>query len=134
MVINPSKEQRSFTDVCHLLGKHTESPGASRISSHRIVGKYQCVQSAGGSVQRAVALHRDNRVSDDKVRADRGANVENAFVNAGPMEDVLGPAIAASGDNAKHVFHAQGDPGPVMGFHFRHGHDEIRTQNGSREP
>ena len=42
-----------------MLGKHTESPGASRISSHRIVGKYQCVQSAGGTVQRAVALHRD---------------------------------------------------------------------------
>ncbi len=134
MVINPSKEQGSLTDVCHLLRNHTESPGASRISSHRIVRKYQCVQSAGGAVQRTVALHRDNRVSDDEVRSNGGANVENAFVNTGPMKDVLGPAIAASGDNAKHVFHAQGDPGPVMSFHLRHGHNEIRTQNGSREP
>ena len=59
-------------------------------------------------------------------RTDRGTDVENAFVNAGPVKGILRPPISAAGDNAEHVFHAEGDAGPMMCFHFRHGHDEIR--------
>ena len=50
------------------------------------------------------------------------------------MQHILRPAVSAAGDNSKHVFHAERDAGPVMRFHFRHGHDEIGRQNGSWKP
>src|SRR5262245_594198 len=86
------------------------------------------------SVERAVAFHCDDRVSDHELRTDRGTNVENACVNAGPVDDVLRPAVTGPGHNAKHVLHAERDTGPVVGLHLRHGYDEIRHQDCSREP
>ena len=50
------------------------------------------------------------------------------------MKDVLGPAVSRSRDDSEHVFHAEGDARPMVGFHFRHGHNEIRCQNGSWKP
>src|SRR6266571_7133633 len=87
---------------------------AITIRGHRIIRKYKCVQSALRTVERAVAVHGDNGISDYEVRTNRGADIENAFVDSGPVKDVLGPAVAAARHNAKHVFHAERYHGPVV--------------------
>src|SRR5437867_166544 len=86
------------------------------------------------TVQRTIALHSDNAISDDEVRAHRGADVENAFVNSDPVQDILRPAVAGARHNAKHVFHAERDPRPVVSLHFRHRYDEIRCEDSSWQP
>src|SRR2546427_2078766 len=68
------------------------------------------------------------------MRADGCADIENAFVNTCPVEDVFRPAVSTAGDNSKHVFHARGDAGPVMRLHLWHRHDEVGNQNGPRKP
>src|SRR5439155_9256542 len=68
------------------------------------------------------------------MRANRGAYVENAFVDSSPVQYVLWPSIPRAGNNTKHVFHAQRDACPVMRFHFRHRYDEIRSKNSPRKP
>ena len=65
---------------------------------------------------------------------DSRADIENAFVDAGPVEDILGPTVAGSGNDAEHVLHAQRDPSPMMRFHFRHGYDEIGRKDSARQP
>ena len=50
------------------------------------------------------------------------------------MKNILGPAVSVARHNTKHVFHAERDTGPVMRFHFRHGYDEIRCEDGSWKP
>lgn len=62
------------------------------------------------------------------------ANVENALLNAVPVENVLGPAVPRSRYDTKHVLHAQGDSRPVVRLDLRHGDDEIREYRGTRQP
>jgi hypothetical protein len=54
-------------------------------------------------------------------------NVENAFVNAGPVEDILRPAVSAARDNPKHVFQTERDSGPMVGF-FTFGIDTTKPE------
>ena len=55
-------------------------------------------------------------------------------MDSGPVKNIFRPAVPAARHNAKHVFHAECDPGPVVCFHLRHGRDEIGRQNGSWQP
>src|SRR5258708_26543246 len=68
------------------------------------------------------------------MKGERGTNVENALLDAVPVENVLGPAIPASWDHTEHVFHAEGDSGPVMRFHLGHGHKKISLHHRLRQP
>src|SRR5258708_11579905 len=68
------------------------------------------------------------------MKGERGTNVENALLDAVPVENVLGPAIPASWDHTEHVFHAEGDAGPVMRFHLGHGHKKISLHHRLRQP
>jgi hypothetical protein len=86
------------------------------------------------AVERAVAFHSDDSVGDNEIRADRGTDVENTFVNAGPVEDVFRPAVTRPRNDSEHVLHAERDAGPVMGFHFGHRNDEVGCQDRSWKP
>src|SRR4030088_1408084 len=86
------------------------------------------------AVQWAVPLHRQDRVCDHKMNRHRGADVENALLDAVPVQNVLGPAIPASWDHTEHVLHAEGDTGPVMRFHLGHGHKKIGLHHRLRQP
>ena len=55
-------------------------------------------------------------------------------MDAGPVKDILGPAVTASRNDSEHVFHAQRNPGPVMRLHLWHGYDEIGRKNSSGQP
>src|SRR4029453_18528478 len=111
IAISPSEEQSPLTDVFHLCRNQTQSTCTSRVGSNEIIGKHNCSQFVLGSVERAIACHRDDRVGDDEVRWNAGAEIENAFVDAGPVEDILGPAVTASWDDTEHVVHGQRDSG-----------------------
>jgi len=91
-------------------------------------------QVFGDAVKRSVTFHCDDGICDDEMRAHRCANVENAFVDSGPVEDILGPAVTASRNDSEHVFHAQRSSGPVMRLHLWHGYDEIGRENSSGQP
>ena len=54
-------------------------------------------------------------------------------MNARPVQDVFGPAIDGTRDNAKHVFQRQGSPDPMMGFQLGHRYQEVCLQNGLRK-
>ena len=84
--------------------------------------------------ERTVAFHSNDPVSNYEMRTDCGANVENALVNAGPVKDVLRPAVTRSGNDSEDILHAECDASPVMGFHFGHGNDEVRCQDRSWKP
>src|SRR5262245_16167153 len=68
------------------------------------------------------------------MRPNSRADIQDAFVDPCPMENVFRPAVSIARDNPKHLFQAQRDAGPVMCFHLRHRHDEIRCDYGSWKP
>src|ERR1051326_8026263 len=107
---------------------------ATKVGGYGIVRKYKPVQFVLHAIEWPVAMHGNNGISDHEMRTNRGTDVENAFVNSGPMQDILRPAVAATRHNTKHVFHAERDPGPVMRFNFGHGYNAIRSEDGSRKP
>ena len=69
---------------------------------------------------RDVAVHCDDSVCNHKMRANGCADIENAFVDSGPMQEVFRPAVAGTSHDAEHIFHAQSDARPVMRLHFWH--------------
>src|SRR6267378_4612174 len=104
------------------------------IGGNWIIGQQNGLKVLWHTVKWSITLHCDDAVCDDELRPNRRANVENAFVDSSPVKDILRPAVAAARNNAKHVLHAERDSGPMMRFHFRHGDDEVRLENGSWKP
>src|SRR5579872_3291306 len=78
--------------------------------------------------------HCPNSVCDHEVNACRSADIEDALVNAMPMQKVLGPAILQAWHHTEHVFQAQRHARPVMCFDLRHRHGEIGCQDSTRQP
>jgi hypothetical protein len=109
-------------------------PGARGIGRDWVIGENQTPKRPGCSVQWAVAFHGHDRICDHKVNRHSGADVENALLDAVPMEDVLGPTVSASGDYTEHVLHAESDAGPVMRLYFWHRNEKISLHHGLREP
>ena len=129
-----ANESGCFTDMFDVIWFRSQKACESAVCTHGIITEQNGVQVFCGAVERSVAFHSDDTICNDKVGTDRGTNIDNAFVNSDPMKDILGPAITRPWDDAEHVFHTERDAGPMMRFHFRHGYDEIRSENGSREP
>jgi hypothetical protein len=113
------------------------SPLASHTSHRRRLGhrpEPDTPKRPWRSVQWAIAFHSHDRICDHKVNRHSGADVENALLDAVPVEDVLGPTVSASGDHPEHVLHAESDAGPVMRLHFRHRNEKISLEHGFRKP
>src|SRR5262245_1110745 len=65
-----------------------------KICGYGIIAEQNCVQSLWRSIERSIALHSDDPVSDHEVGADCRTYVQNALVYACPMEDALWPAVS----------------------------------------
>src|SRR5271166_3746332 len=63
-----------------------------------------------------------------------GAQIKDALLNALPMENILRPSVPCTRHHTEHVFHAEGNAGPVMSLDFRHGNQEIGLQHSAGEP
>src|SRR6266542_1466578 len=67
-----------------------------------------------GQVQGPVSFHRDDAVRDDEVHRYCRADIEDASVDALPMQDVLRPPVLRARDHAEHILHTQRDASPVV--------------------
>src|SRR5664280_2205263 len=128
------KESRSFAKVHDPVGAKPHQPRAGCIASHRIVRKHNLSQRTRVAVKGPVSFHRHDAVRDNEVDRNGGAQIEDAFLNALPVEDVLRPSISRTRYYAKHVLHAERDAGPVVGLDLRHGTKEIRFQHCPGKP
>src|SRR5215831_2318944 len=102
--------------MSHLLGNDMEDTRTNRVRSNGIIRKYNLTYFGLYTVEWAIPFHGDDRVGDHEVGPDGGADVENAFVNSCPVQNIFRPAVPAAWDYPEHVFHAECDPGPVMRF------------------
>ena len=115
-------------------GLHAHEPRTGCIGGDCVIGQNNTPKRSRCAVQWAIPLHRHDRVCDHKVNPHRGADVENALLDAIPVEDVLGPAIPASRNHAEHVLHDESDARPVMRFYLGHRHKKIGLSNSLRQP
>ena len=100
-----------------------------RVSYDRVVRDYDLSESSRSTVQRSVTFHRNDAVCNCEVDWHGGTGVENVLLNALPVENILRPSITCARHYAEHVFHAEGDAGPMMYLNFRHGDNEIRLKD-----
>ena len=128
------EELGCLANVDDAAGIHAHQPRTGCIGSNQVIGQNNTRKRPRRAVQWTIAFHRHDRVCDHKMNRNRGADVENALLNTVPVENVLGPAIPASRDDAEHVFHAQSDARPVMRFHFGHGHKKISLHRRLPQP
>ena len=133
-MVGIAEEATSLLNMHDSVPLYSEQTRKDRVCRDQIIREQDRVEKFGYTVERTVAVHRDDTVSNNEMWSNRRADIENAFVDSCPVKEILGPAVAAPRDNAKHVFQAERDSGPMVGFYFRHGHDEIRCEDDSREP
>ena len=58
-------------------------------AANGVIGKKNCVEGLRSAVEGTITLHGDDSVSDDEVGTNCRTDVENALVNAGPVETFL---------------------------------------------
>src|SRR5437762_14214307 len=78
------------------------------------------------SMQWPISLHRDYAIRDNEVGRRRGADIQNAPMDAFPMENVLGPAVLGPRNDAEHVLHTERDACPMVRLDLGHRNNEVR--------
>src|SRR5271166_730916 len=129
-----AQESRALADVHDSSGFEPHEPCAGCVGSNRVIRKHNLSQRTSRAVEWPVSFHRYDAVSDNEVDRKGGAQIEDAFLNALPVENILRPSISRTRHYAKHVLHAERDTRPVMCFYLRHGNEEIRLQHSAGEP
>src|SRR5271157_5268517 len=129
-----AQESRTLADVHDSSGFEPHESCAGCIGSNRVIRKYDLSQRTRGAVEWSVSFHCHDAVRDNEVDRNGGAQIEDAFLNALPVEDVLRPSISRTRHYAKHVLHAERHTRPVMRLDLRHGNQEIRLLHGPRQP
>src|SRR5271154_3273068 len=89
--------------IFHLFGSQPHRATESCIHRLRIVTQYYNSAGLGCALDRSVALHAKDAVDDREVRSRCRVDVQDGAVNSRPVKHVLGPAIAATWHDAKHV-------------------------------
>src|SRR5271165_3847574 len=107
---------------------------AGGIGSDRIVREHDLAERTSSAVERSIAFHRYYPVRDHEMDRNGGTQIENALLNALPVENILRPSVSCARYYAEHVLHAKSNAGPVVGLDLRHGNQEIRFQHSPGEP
>jgi len=111
-----AQESRTLADVHDSSGFEPHESCAGCIGSNRVIGKYDLSQRTRGAVERPVSFHSYDAVRDNKVDRNCRAQVEDALLNALPVENILRPSVSRARYNAEHVLHAESDARPVWVF------------------
>src|SRR5271170_38640 len=114
MLVNVAEQRASPREMLDPLRHQPHDPAAGGIHRDRITSENQYSTSLRGSLDRPVTFHPHNAVHDGKIWPGNGVDVQNGSLDPRPMQHVLGPAIAASRDDAEHVFERQGNARPMM--------------------
>src|ERR1035437_434852 len=120
-----AEESRSLANVNDSIGMKSHQSRAGCIGGHWIIRKHDLSQSARGAVERPVAFHRHNPVSDHEADWHRSAKIKDALLNTIPMEHILRPSVSRTRHDAEHVLHTERDARPVMSLDLGHGDQEI---------
>ena len=89
-----AKKFRALANVNDAVWLESHQPRAGRVGSHRVVRKHDLSQRTRGAVERTVPLHCHNPVGDDEANGNRRAKIEDALLNALPVENVLRPSVS----------------------------------------
>ena len=101
-------------EVADLFRIELHQSTAGRIDGEKIVAHDDDAHRFRGAVERAVAFHGDDAIDDGEIRRARESDIDDAVVNAAPVQFVLRPAVADAGQDAKEVLERQGRAGPVV--------------------
>ena len=129
-----AEESRALANVHDSAGSESHQTRTGCIRSYRIVRKHNHSQRTRRAVKGTVPFHRHYAVCDHEVDRNGCAQIEDALLNALPMENILRPSVSRARYYAEHVLHSKSDAGPVVGLDLGHGNQEIRFQHSPREP
>ena len=115
-----AKKPCPFPNMRDPPGVEAHQSGAGGVRCYWIVSQHNPFQKPRSTVERTVALHGDDAVGDHKVDRNRCAQIENALLNAFPMQDILWSSVPRAGDNSKHVLHSERHARPVVRLDLRH--------------
>src|SRR5712691_1246110 len=127
-----SEEMGCAIEMPHSMRIQAHQTGTGEVRGHGIVGENDLPEMSMTSVKWPVPLHGNDAVRDDEVHRRRRADIKDAPVDALPMQNILGPAILCARHDTKHVFHAQRNASPVVGFNLRHRHHEVGCKHSPR--
>jgi hypothetical protein len=117
----------SGSPICSILS-------LSAVDGDRVLAEHEQPGLARLSLDRAVALHPHDAVDDGEAAGgEGGVQVEDAVVDALPVEGVFGPAVDGSGDDAEEVLHGERDPCPVVSLELGHRDEEVGVEHGARQ-
>src|SRR5688572_30461580 len=85
----------------------THQTGTGEVRGHGVVSENYLAEISVSAVQRPVAFHGNDTIRNDEVHWHCGTDIENAPMDALPMQNILGPAILRAGHYAKHILHTQ---------------------------
>ncbi|HME31308.1 MAG TPA: hypothetical protein VKG65_01010 [Terriglobales bacterium] len=122
------------SNVCDSSGLKPHQAHACCVGSYRIIRRDNFAEGPKSAIQRPIAFHCDNSIRNHEVDWNGGAQIENAFLNALSVENILRPAVSCARNDTEHILHAQRDPRPVMGLDLRHGNQEVAIQHSTRQP
>ena len=116
-----AKESRALANMTDSIGMKSHQSRAGCIGGHWIIRKHDLSQGTRCAVERPVAFHRQNPISNYEADRNGGAQIKDALLNAFPMENILGPTVSRTRHDTEHVLHTERDARPVMGLNLGHG-------------
>src|SRR5436190_1230891 len=95
---------------------------AGSVDSGHIAAGHQDSGRLRLTLNGTVALHPHDAVDQREAAWNDRVEVCDGFMNAGPVQYVLGPAVYTTGHQPEQVLHPQRRARPMMGFHFWQAH------------
>src|SRR5271165_6470973 len=102
-----AKKSRPLANVHNSIRFKPHQSRAGCVGSHWIVGEHDLPHGTRRAVEWPVSFHRHDSVRDHEVDRNGGAQIEDAFLNALPVQDILRPTVSRARYNAEHVLHAE---------------------------
>jgi hypothetical protein len=86
-IVGIAEEATSLLNMHDSIPLYSEQTRKHRVCRDQIIREQDRVEKFGYTVERTVAVHRDDTVSNHEMWSDRRADIENTLVNAGPMKE-----------------------------------------------
>jgi len=104
------QELSRLSQVVHAQRVETHQAGAHEIGGDGIVSQHDPPEIARRAMQRPVALRADDPIGYDEMRPNSGIDIEDASINALPMQQVFRLTVGSARCHPEQVLHTQGAP------------------------
>ena len=85
-----TEELGRLSQVLNPQGVETHQAGADEVGGYGIIGQHDPPEIPRGAMQRPVALQANDPVGNHEMRRNRGVDIEDASIDALPMQQVFG--------------------------------------------